>query len=98
VSGHRFTHHYPLPDIVDFGKARVNLPCVEPGLRILFNYKGELVFCCEEVAPQFFKLGKFPEKSLEELLNSHLYISCIETLKHEGGRAIFELCQDCPRG
>jgi hypothetical protein len=98
VSGHRYVHYYPIPDIVEFGKNRVNLPCFEPTLRILFNYKGELVFCCEEVNPVFFKLGKFPEQSLEQLLTNSYYTETIEALKYEGGRAKFELCKDCPRG
>jgi|WetSurMetagenome_2_1015567.scaffolds.fasta_scaffold37924_3 hypothetical protein len=98
VGEHRYTHYYPLPNIVEFGKARVNLPCMEPGLRILFNYKGELVFCCEEVTPQFFRLGKFPDQSLEELLTNPYYTESKEVLKSPGGRMKFELCQDCPRG
>lgn len=98
VSGHIIVHHFPIPNILELGAAKIDLPCFEPDLRIMFDFKGELVLCCEEVAPVYFKFGKFPEQSVEELLSGEYYNYCKETLKHPGGRREFELCSTCPRG
>jgi hypothetical protein len=97
VGDHQVAHYYPIPYLEGLIKKQLDLPCFEPTYRILFNYRGELIFCCEEVTNQFFNFGSFPEKSVEELLSNPELEYTINALQKAGGRRQFPLCSTCPR-
>jgi hypothetical protein len=97
VNKHIVTHYYPEQRDLELAEKRKLYPCNEPGERILFNHKGELVFCCEEITNEHFHLGSFPEQSIEELLSNEYLYYCIGALEEDGGRQEFPFCSSCPK-
>ena len=88
------THNSPIFDVATLAKQHINNICVEPQIRFIFNHRGEMLLCCEEMV-SVFNLGRFPDKSVEELwYNAQQYI---DVLKTKGGRKQFSLCKTCPR-
>jgi len=93
---HIATHYSPKFDVEALAAEYIDNPCYEPQIRIIFNYKGELLFCCEEVASNF-DLGSYPEKSIKELWFGEKYQSLVKTLRYRGGRRALPYCSTCPR-
>lgn len=88
------THYSPIFDVKTMAEENINHPCFEPRQRMIFNHRGEMLLCCEEVFPTTFYI-KYPDSSVEDMLiNYQQYIKTLETI---GGRNNFDLCRTCPR-
>lgn len=88
------THFFPNVDLEELINNHINNPCIRPSERWLFNHKGEMLLCCDDLTGHF-NLGKFPDKSLVELTeNLQSYIDALALPK---GRRIFSYCSSCPR-
>ena len=96
-SKHSITHFSPTANVEELSNRNINRPCFEPLYRIIFNHKGELLFCCDEVFGNF-DLGSYPDKPIEELWLGEKYQSLMEAVSKPGGRRKLPYCSTCPRG
>jgi radical SAM protein with 4Fe4S-binding SPASM domain len=71
-----------------------NAPCHRPLIRMVIQYDGDMVFCCEDVHGSF-KLGNVYRCSLEELWFSERHVQDVRNLI-AGQREKFPLCRNCP--
>jgi hypothetical protein len=91
---HIVTHYSSLSSLNDCIKNSIDHICLEPRSRLLFNHKGEMLMCCDDVINNF-KLGSFPDMPIEDLLQQRdEYGKILEQL---GGRRKFAYCSICPR-
>lgn len=91
---HMVTHFSPDPTLEDRIQTHINNICMEPQFRLVFNHKGQMLFCCEDLV-NHFNLGSFPEQSVKELWYN--VQDKIDILKNPGGRKLLPYCSICPR-
>jgi MoaA/NifB/PqqE/SkfB family radical SAM enzyme len=93
---HIATHFSPKFDIPALVAENIDNICREPQLRIIFNHKAELLFCCDEVASNF-NFGNHYEHTIKELWFGEQYQRLTKTLLSHGGRRAIPYCSTCPR-
>ena len=68
----------------------------ETGLRMIVDYRGEMLLCCDDIAG-LWDLGNAKEQTLEELWFSPKHLAILATLSEPGGREAYGFCRICPR-
>jgi hypothetical protein len=91
---HVATHFSPSFPVATLARKHMMHSCIEPSARIIFNHKGQMLFCCEDVVGNF-DLGSFPEQSVKELWDNAQVK--IRTVSQPGGRLILPYCLSCPK-
>ena len=71
-----------------------NAPCHRPSIRMIVQYDGTMVNCCEDIHGAF-DLGSVDENGLAELWFSERHTRVVNDLV-AGRREEYELCQNCP--
>lgn len=94
---HLITHWSPFANRDEMIAAARGMPCRhESQVRLIIDYRGEMLMCCDDIAG-VFGLGNVGDHSLSELWNSPRHLSILATLDQPGGREAFAFCRICPR-
>lgn len=92
---HLTTHHSPRENLQ--AKIAEHLPteCKIPMTTMIINHRSQYLLCCEDVFGAF-KLGKFPETSINDYWFGGNHVSIVNMLV-ANGRNNYEWCRICPR-
>lgn len=94
---HIITHYSPYTNLAEWIGISRPMPCRrEVQLRMIIDYRGEMLLCCEDITG-LWKLGNVRDQSLADLWYSPKHTEIIETLAQPGGREAYGFCRICPR-
>ena len=94
---HVITHFSPRANLeVAVAECRPQ-PCRrEVGMRMIVDYRGEMLLCCEDIVG-LWRLGNVAESTIAELWDSPRHREIMATLAIPGGREAYGFCRSCPR-
>jgi len=97
VGGNHVTTHYsPKPDLKDCIKSRQQLPCLPIVKRMIINFQGKHLLCCDDYYGRW-TLGSICDNTVEELWYSEKHQEMVLKLLQPGGRQCDPFCKICPR-
>lgn len=81
--------------IDDFAKQAYGKSCVEPLIRLIIRYDGEVIQCCRT---DTVSIGNVYKNSIKEIWWSESHIKFVKDLSKPGNRYKYEFCKMCPSG
>jgi radical SAM protein with 4Fe4S-binding SPASM domain len=71
-----------------------NLPCFRPAERLVINWQGNVVLCCNDYYEEHV-MGNVADKSILDIWRSDRFESYRRTLRQPGGRHRLDFCRNC---
>jgi hypothetical protein len=91
--GHHITHFHP--QAPEMAQKLLSRPCRPIPRRLIVNYAGEYLLCCEDLLGTF-GLGKFPDMSLKDYWFGGKHERILGDLAQPDGRLKYQYCSSCP--
>jgi len=96
TTGHVTSHFSPNPDLEAEIADHIRGDCVVIRDGIFIRYNGYYSMCCEDTFGEF-RLGKFPDISIEDYWYGGKRTSIVSDLGNAGWRSHYSYCSICPK-